>query len=113
MYYSSYVDNYIPVTKSAVNRGLVHYFSSDSTSAVPLFVITVVNNATPGISLAILTTRGQTFKVYTATKETPKIVCDLTADLAEGRPGEIIKFAKFEQNTTLPYARSQADFFQD
>jgi hypothetical protein len=113
MYYSSYVDNYIPVTAGGEYRSLVDYFSSDSISATPLFMKRVVNNVTPQISLTTLTGTGQTFKVYTATKETPKIVCDLTADLAAGRPGEIIKFAKFDQSSVSPYARSQADFFQD
>jgi hypothetical protein len=113
IYYSSYVDNYIPATTGAANRSLVDYFSLDSPSAIQLFMITVVNNTTPRIALSILTTTGQTFKTYTATKQTPKVVCDLTADLAEGKPGEIIKFAKFDQNSVTPYARSQADFFQD
>jgi hypothetical protein len=60
-------------------------------------VITVINTSTgttPGILLTILTTTGQSFKVCRATKETPKIVCDLTVDLAEARQGEIIKYAK-------------------
>jgi hypothetical protein len=76
-------------------------------------MIIVVNNDTPQISLSILTSTGESFKVYTATKATPKVVCDLTADLAAARPGEIIKFAEFDQNSVSPYARSQADFFQD
>jgi hypothetical protein len=113
MYYSSYVDNYIPVTESATNRSLVDYLPSDSPSAIPLFMIRVVNNDTPQLSLTILKTTGITYKAYTATKTTPKVVCDLTADLAAARPGEIIKFAKFDQNSVSPYPRSQADFFQD
>jgi hypothetical protein len=69
MYYSSYVDNYIPVTTGCGYRSLVDYFSSDSISATPLFMIRVVNNDTPQISLIILRTTGLTYKAYTATKE--------------------------------------------
>jgi hypothetical protein len=114
LYYSSYIDNYIPPTTANTNRNLVSYY--DAIDATPLFVITVVNSTigtTPGISLAIITTTGPVFKVYKATKETPKIVCDLTTDLAEGRPGEVIKYAKFGQNLISPYTRSVDDFFQD
>jgi hypothetical protein len=78
-------------------------------------VIGVINPIanSPNILLALKNTDGSTYKIYMATKQTPKAVCNLTADLAYIRPGEVIKFAKFDESTTLPYARSQADFFQE
>jgi hypothetical protein len=90
-----------------MNKSLVAYYSTAKVST-DLFNIGVINSTanTPGISLAILTTTTSTFKVYRAIKETPKIVCELTSDLAKARPGEVIRSAKFNRNTKFLYARS-------
>jgi hypothetical protein len=67
----------------------------------------------PGVLIRIKKPDGTAYKSYVAAKQKPKIVCDLTTDLAAARPGEVIKSAKFSQSSTSPYARSQTDFFQD
>jgi hypothetical protein len=111
IYYSSYVDDYIPSYVDNTYRVLLAF----STESSELFNIGVINSTSniPGVLIRIKKPDGTAYKTYKATKETPMIVCDLTTDLAAARPGEVIKSAKFSQSSSSPYARSQTDFFQD
>jgi hypothetical protein len=86
--YSSYIDT-LPT-----DIYLLEYYTDNTGTAYPSITISTTKTTLQ----LILSISG--YNQYTATKDTPKVVIDLTADLAVARPGKEIAFFKFKKSDT-------------
>jgi hypothetical protein len=112
VFYSSYIDTIFPkdTITSAANT-MFTYFSNSTSS---LITISIINSTKvdPKIQILIHKLDGQTYKKYEATRDTPKVTIDLTADFAAARsePTEIT-FLQFRKPTNP--TRTADEFYQD
>jgi hypothetical protein len=98
-YYTSYITN-LP-TNSTIP--LVYYYTN-TFPTIPAIAISVLNSTTTSqLSIYIVS------KQYVVTKNAPKVIIDLTADLAAARPGEEIISFHFKKNSE----RTADEFYQD
>jgi hypothetical protein len=81
VYYTSYVTN-LPVVNNSNYKPLLYYYASQSSMAV--IEISVINSSIidPQLCIKIYNKRLIVYKEYSITKSEPKVVIDLTADLA-------------------------------
>jgi hypothetical protein len=91
LYYSSYIDTL------QAHTDLLEYYTN-SASAYPAITISITKTSPLQLILTIMYTDSTGYNQYIATKNTPKVVIDLTADLAVVRPGEEIAFFKFKKS---------------
>jgi hypothetical protein len=95
-YYTSFIKT-LPQTTNAQYKQLIRYYSTiDDT--YPAIYISAVNSTyytSPRLCIEIRKNDAAIHKSYIITPTTPKVVFDLTADLAEARPNEEIKDAEF------------------
>jgi hypothetical protein len=95
-YYTSYIKTNFPQTTGSQYKQLIRYYSTDETN--PVIYISVVNSTyytSPRLYIEIRKNNADIHKCYTITLTTPKIVIDLTDELATVRPNEEIKDAEF------------------
>jgi hypothetical protein len=110
VYYTSYIDTILPVVNNSFFKTLLYYRSSQSSSAV--IQISVINSSTidPQLYIKIYNTSTRSvYKEYRITKNEPKVVIDLTTDLAVARPGQYISSALFTVND---YGGNIDDFYR-
>jgi hypothetical protein len=96
LYYSSYMDTL------QAHTDLLEYYTDNTGTAYPAITISIAKTS-PSSSELILTimyTNSTGYNQYKATKDTPKVVIDLTGDLAIVRPGEEIASFKFKKSDT-------------
>jgi hypothetical protein len=97
MYYSSYIKTDLPQTDSVTQKKLLQYFCTDET--YPAIVFSVITSSSMGYTprlyiLFYTSTNGMKYS-RSVTENSPKFICDLTAQLASARPGEEIVSAQF------------------
>jgi hypothetical protein len=94
-YYTSYINTDLPQTTDPIHNTLIRYYSKNNDST-PFFTISVSNSTTLSSQLFInIYNPDSSIKEYIVTESEPKVVIDLTADLAEASPGEKIADAQF------------------
>jgi hypothetical protein len=109
-YYTSYIKTNVPQTTNTTRRQLLQYFSANDTYIA--ITISVLNSTQtdPQLNIKIANKFGNLSKEYTITQNEPKVVIDLTADLAAAKPGEEIVSAKFTQSL---YGENSEIFYKD
>jgi hypothetical protein len=95
VYYTSYIKT-LPQTTDYKYKELVRYNSTNDTyPAIKISAVNSTNYASPQLYIEIRENNADIHKSYTITADTPKVVIDLTDELAAARPGEEIKDAEF------------------
>jgi hypothetical protein len=110
VYYTSYIKTNIPQTTDYKYKELVRYYSTDDT--YPAIIIAAVNSTyypSSQLWIEIINPNNTLYHNYMATPTAPKIVIDLTADLANARPGEKIVSAQF---TSTNFGGDLNDYYQ-
>jgi hypothetical protein len=108
-YYTSYIENN-NLPPSTIRKPLLRYYCTDE--AGPAIVISVIGTTyfgLPQLYIEIYNSNGNIYKIYTITTSEPKVVIDLTTDLAAARPGEKIVSAQF---TPADFGRNSDEFYQ-
>jgi hypothetical protein len=91
-YYTSFIKTKLPT--SSATRPLVYYYTNSTT--IPTMTFIYLNSTTTfQLSIFIYNSSGSKYKEYIVKPDTPKVVIDLTTDLAVARPGEEFTFLKF------------------
>jgi hypothetical protein len=86
LYYSSYID-----IVQGTNTYLLEYYTTSETPYATI-IISISKASTPQLKLSIKYTSGSSYKDYVVTQDQPKVVIDLTADLAVATPGKKLYF---------------------
>jgi hypothetical protein len=100
----------IPQTTGSTYKSLIQYYCSNE--EYPTIKISIVNSGTqsPELYIEIFENYGIIYSGYKITPNTPKLVIDLTAVLAEARPEEKITDAKFPVSG---YGKYSEMFYKD
>jgi hypothetical protein len=95
VYYTSYIHTVLPQVTDSTYKPLIQYFCTNET--YPVIKISVINSTatTPKLYIEIFDSSGAAYKQYIIRQYVPKVIIDLTADLAASRSGQEIVSAQF------------------
>jgi hypothetical protein len=107
-YYTSYIET-LPKTTDPIRKPLVKYFCTNEKYTA--FEITVINSTvlTAQLAVRIYDSEDFLYKLYYVTQIEPKVVIDLTDDLAKCRYKQEVISAQF---SVVEYGGSADDFYQ-
>jgi hypothetical protein len=94
-YYTSYIDSNSPTIYNTTRKPFVQFFCKNE--FYPAIEITVIKSTVYKLEILIYNSDNSGFyKEYVVTASSPKVVIDLTADLAVTRPEKDIKSTQFK-----------------